>query len=360
MGDFCQGMLTGCTQIRGEFMLRACRIPLRHVLFAALAACLLSARGQSPGEAYPELHSPRFRITPLPGLSVQEGISRRDPSDVIKVGGQYYVWYTKVHNGPGVFMYPSGYSGSIWFATSPDGFHWTERAESVRTGTDSGFDGGGVFTPNILVARGKYFLFYTAVRTPIASDHPTAIGLAVASSPLGPWNKYPQNPVLVPSSDPAQFDSFRIDDACLLKRDGKFWLYYKGRQQGHTPLETKWGVAIATSPSGPYRKYSGNPVTTSGHEVLVWPDRNGVAALIGPVGPQKNTIQYAADGLHFSVISGIVSPPMAPGAWRPQAFTDTHDAEPIHWGISMRDGPNPYLVRFEYEYGTAVNMTPAR
>lgn len=313
-----------------------------------------NAPASGSAEDYPELQSPRFRILPAYGLGVEDGVARRDPSDVIKVGSKYYVWYTKIPNAPGVFMYPSGYSGTVWYATSPDGMHWKEQGESVGKGDRGAFDGEGVFTPNILVAHGKYYLFYTAVPSP-GADVPTAIGLATASSPDGPWVKVRNNPMLVPSKEPNRFDSFRVDDACLITRSGKYWLYYKGRQQGHTPAETKWGVAIAEHPTGPYTKSDANPVIGSGHEVLVWPDREGVVGLVGPTGPEKNTIQYAADGLHFKVISHFTSPPMAPGAYRPDAFTNARYARGIRWGIAMKNGPNPYLVQFEYESAASGN-----
>lgn len=297
----------------------------------------------------PELQSPQFRYRNLIGFGPQIGVSRRDPSDVIRAHGIYYVWYTKVTAGPGIFMYPSGYSGSIWYATSPDGFHWSERGQSLARGATNDFDSGGVFTPNILEAQGKFYLFYTAVRSPASASEQTALGVAEAPSPNGPWKKAGPAPVLVPSTDPDMFDSFRVDDTCLIVRQGSYWLYYKGRQQGHTPQETKWGVAIASAPEGPYRKSPANPVVPSGHEVLVWPDGGGVAALVGPTGPEKNTIQYAADGLHFQIVSHILDPPAAPGAYRKDGFRGGKRAPCIRWGIAMRGGRDPYLVRWEYE-----------
>jgi hypothetical protein len=323
-----------------------------------LAACICigesGAVGQTRTTEFPELQEPHFRISELVGLGEEDGICRRDPSDVIRVADTYYVWYTKVDRGPDVFQYPSGYSGEIWYATSPDGAHWREQGKALGTGDEAAFDSGGVFTPNILEARGSFYLFYTAVRSPVAADHPTVIGLAISHSPRGPWRKASVKPVLMPSEDTSQFDSFRIDDACLILREGKYWLYYKGRQVGHTPGETKWGVAIAEKPEGPYRKSSMNPVVGSGHEVLVWPDRHGVAALVGPTGPEKNTIQYAEDGLHFHVISHLTAPPMAPGAYRPDAFSGARNGHGIRWGIAMKNGQNPYLVRFEYETSGSI------
>lgn len=297
-----------------------------------------------------------FRYSSAEGIGHEKGMTRRDPSDVIKVGSKYYVWYTKTPHGG------SGYDATIWYATSRDGKRWTEHDEALARGGKGAWDEHSVFTPNILVANDKYYLFYTAVPEPFTNDKggpkgtKTAIGVAVSESPDGPWERSRHNPVLCPSNNKEDFDSHRVDDSCLLIRDGRYWLYYKGRQLSLTPSQTKMGVAIASKPEGPYVKSKHNPVIGSGHEVLVWPYREGVAALIGPTGPEKNTVQYAPDGVSFSVKTHIKNPPIAPGGYRPDAFTDTTCGKGMNWGISLRathgGRPSwPYLVRFECDLG---------
>ena len=70
--------------------------------------------------------------------------------------------------------------------------------------------------------------------------------------------------------------------------------------------------------------------------------------MIGPTGPEKNTIQYAPDGLRFSVKAHIRDAPKAPGGYRPDAFTNTAFGSGITWGIAMGSyGTWPYLVRFD-------------
>ena len=66
------------------------------------------------------------------------GIMRRDPSDVIRHGDHYYVWYTKVLKGKA--GYPGGWCGTVWYATSPDGENWTERGQAVDKGTEGAWD----------------------------------------------------------------------------------------------------------------------------------------------------------------------------------------------------------------------------
>ncbi|MEQ1828329.1 MAG: family 43 glycosylhydrolase [Pirellula sp.] len=233
---------------------------------------------------------------------------RRDPSDIIKVGSLYYVWYSKGAQA-------HGYDATIWYATSPDGHRWMEKGESLARGLVGSWDEQSVFTPNILEADRRYWLFYTAVAKPFINTGPgiskTAIGTAVSNSPDGPWEKLASNPVLKTSDNHDDFDSLRVDDACLIVRQNKYWFYYKGRQWDKSPAETKLGLAIADKPEGPYVKHSGNPVVPGNHEVLVWPQGNGVAALIGTVGPKSITrsILYAQDGLHFSKTHDVVDVP---------------------------------------------------
>ena len=297
--------------------------------------------------------------SPADHLGPEQGVMRRDPSDIIKVGGLYYVWYSR---GP----QPDGYNATVWYATSVDGHTWTERAEALARGPKGSWDEQSVFTPNILAAEKKYWLFYTAVPKPFTNRGPnitkTAIGIAVSDSPDGPWEKLETNPVLTASDDPADFDSLRVDDACLIVRGGKYWLYYKGRQWNNTPANTKLGVAIADQPEGPYAKNRNNPIVGGGHEVLVWPYGTGVVAMIniGPTGVGR-TLQYARDGLSFARMADLKHVPSAPGAYRPEAFTDSGKGKMIRWGVHIgrKKGCLPFLERFDYTWKVERTAEPS-
>jgi arylsulfatase A-like enzyme len=305
-----------------------------------LACCLDCARAKT------------YNISPAKGLGVEEVVMRRDPSDIIKVKDLYYVWYTR-HTNP---EEPSGYDATIWYATSPDGHTWTERGESLPRGPKGSWDEHSVFTPNILVAEGKYWLFYTAVPEPFINQGErstkTAIGLAVSDSPDGPWKKVDTNPVLKASDDHVAFDSHRVDDACLIVRDGKYWMYYKGRQWKKSPGQTKMGVAISDKPAGPYTKHAANPIIQGGHEVVTWPEGEGVTALIGKIGPRgiRNTLQHAPDGITFEKKRAFPHTIYAAGTYRPEAFTDSGEGRMPEWGLHI--GPKevrrlPFLERFD-------------
>ena len=134
-------------------------------------------------------------------------------------------------------------------------------------------------------------------------------------------------------------------------RGGKYWLYYKGRQLGKGPGATQLGLAIADKPQGPYVKVEGNAVIPGNHEVLVWPQGTGVAAMIGTTGPKAivRSIMYAEDGLHFSKTHNVIDVPHAAGAYRPEAFADSGLGKQIEWGVHIgkQRGSLPFLQRFD-------------
>ncbi len=280
------------------------------------------------------------------GIGVEKGVMRRDPSDIIKVGDLYYVWYSKGKIVP-------GYDATVWYATSTDGHRWTEKGMALAKGKPGSWEGASVFTPNILVAEGRYWLFYTGTSRKFGKgfNPDSKIGIAVSDSPDGPWERLATNPALKNSDNPADFDSHLVDDACLVVRDGKYWFYYKGRQQGKSPAQTQMGLAIADHPQGPYVRVEDNPVIPGNHEVLVWPQGKGVAAMIGTTGPAhiRNTVQYAEDGIHFSKTHDVKSGPWAGGAYRPEAFTQSGTGGSPKWGVEIgrAKGQLPFIHRFD-------------
>jgi hypothetical protein len=157
------------------------------------------------------------------------------------------------------------------------------------------------------------------------------------------------------SDNPDDFDSHLVDDACLIVREGKYWFYYKGRQMGKSPAQTQMGLAIADRPQGPYVKHAANPVIPGNHEVLVWPQGTGVAALIGTTGPKDitNSILYAEDGIHFTKTHTVKSGPWAGGAYRPEAFTQSGTGTIPQWGVEIgrAKGKLPFIHRFDVELG---------
>ena len=114
------------------------------------------------------------------GIGAEPGVMRRDPSDIIKVDELYYVWYSKG-------KIAAGYDATVWYATSKDGHKWTEKGMSLAKGKPGSWEGASVFTPNVLVAEGRYWLFYTGTSTEFRKGFSpdSKMGIAVSDSPKG-------------------------------------------------------------------------------------------------------------------------------------------------------------------------------
>ena len=298
----------------------------------------------------------KFRYMPIQGLGYEKGVVRRDPSCIIRADGLYYVWYTRAAPP----CPPVGHEratdtlpavpwdlADVWYAASEDGHLWEEQGPAVTRGPQGSYDERSVFTPDVLAHEGRYYLVYQVTTSPSYRCTPESIAIAWADAPDGPWTKSPA-PIVEPDESgevderahPEQatvkgtWDSLRVHDPALLFRENKYWLYYKGEGIGHSNMESKWGAAVADDPLGPYVKSPANPISNSGHEVMVWNYRGGVGGLVTRCGPEKDTIQFAADGLNFEIKSAVTAPPQAAGAYRVDEARNTEPLSGLNWGLS--------------------------
>ena len=338
-------------------------IPRDGKLSAASRRALERGYNQGP-EWYLE-----FNIEDLKGdFAYEEGVSRRDPSGIITVNDTMFVYYTKSTGktagfgtgDPEAKVFPWDKS-EVWYAFSTDGLDWQERGRVVGRGPAGAYDDRSVFTPEILVHEGKYILIYQTVKAPYSNRVKNQVGMAIADSHHGPFKKR-DAPVLSPSDDgewlgeedtrfkvtkQGSFDSQKVHDPTLMYFNDRFYLYYKGERMGERRTfggrEIKWGVAISDNLEGPYIKSEYNPITNSGHELAVWHYNGGIAALIITDGPERNTIQWAADGVNFEIMSHIKSGPPAAGLHR-NLDTEQGPLAALEWGLTHR------YVSYDWQY----------
>ncbi|QDU91263.1 Glycosyl hydrolases family 43 [Pirellulimonas nuda] len=320
-----------------------------------------------------------FKYSRLGGIGKDAAVSRRDPSKVIRVGGKYYVYYTRRKTAlPPVGL--SNYTDAtpddvpawdwdladIYYATSTDGFDWQEQGAAVKRSRQAGYADRSLSTPDILCFGGKYYLYFQAFtgRFSQAAGDRSDVGMAWADSPDGPWRMIGR-PVIKPGPSGA-WDASAIHDPYPIVYNGQIWMYYKSdvwlEDPRGAPVESlvdaepragrdihrMHGVAIADAPEGPFRKSPLNPISNSGHETTLFPYRAGVASIIIRDGPERNTIQYAPDGLNFQIVAHVERPPVAGGPYCADAFTDSGDGRGVAWGLSHIVGSgNGFLVRFD-------------
>ncbi len=313
-----------------------------------------------------------FTESELKGFEPEEGVHRRDPSSVILVDGLYYVYYTKSY-GPHVGFHSGDLNAKVfpwdhsevWYATSKDGYSWEEQGLVLSRGEPGSYDDRSVFTAEILKYDGGYYLVYQTVQHPYVNRSIECIAIAKSASPKGPFVKS-EAPILMPTQDgvwkgeednrfavekKGSFDSHKVHDPLLFHYRNKFYLYYKGEPMGEEVFmggrETMWGVAIADNIMGPYVRSEYNPITNSGHETCLWKYKEGIAAFLRTDGVEKNTLQFAEDGVNFEIKSVIKGGPEASGPYRADEIgDDPHDG--MRWGLSHNvDREWGYIIRFD-------------
>jgi len=309
-----------------------------------------------PAGKHPELNIAYYLRHSLDGF--EDSITFRDPTSPIKVGDTFHIWYSRTWGSPPVGQEEGSQESyqdlrnkwkriyswdyvSIWHATSKDGYHWEEQGMALEPGPTGSYDDRCVFTPDILVDNGRYYLYYQVAKSPhVYKDGPHQIAVAWADSPDGPWHKS-EAPVLYPTGQRGDFDGRKVHDPCLIKKGGKYWLYYKGDgdytydYQFGEYFDIGWGVAIADHPEGPFTRSPLNPIVCGGHEVMIFPYKSGVCAMVRQ-GPELHTLQYAKDRLNFEVKSHLLDVPHAGAFVRHGNFADIDEypAKPPTWGLA--------------------------
>jgi len=322
-------------------------VPGLHTNYPASEENLSEAmrRNNTYDSEYPmenELYT-TFKYTELKGFDYNGGdgtISRRDPSKIIFENGKYYVWYTHRHT----VCPPIGSKNAaqcddktpstdwdlaeIWYATSSDGFTWEEQGVAVPRPPKPQIGHRSVSTPDILKYNGKYYLYYQSFNEPSGLRGDLCpVSMSYSDSPDGPWT--PCGKAVVETGKKGEWDEHIIHDPFPLVHDSKIYMYYKS---GFNHRDAG-GLAISDSPDGPFEKHPLNPVLNSGHEVSLFPFREGVAAMVIKAGNEHNTIQYAADWVNFKIASFVNLMPNAPAGFIPDAFTDSGNGRGILWGL---------------------------
>ena len=325
-------------------------------------------------------------------VSYEKGVIRRDPTMVLQIDGLYFTWYSKSvgktygfdTGDPDKKVFPWDKT-EIWYATSEDGWDWKEQGVAVTWGPQGTYDDRSVFTPEVLAHEGKYYLVYQCIQAPYVHRSFNTVGMSVADNPRGPWKRL-EAPILEPAMDgewlgdeddrfaakkQGSFDSQKVHDPTLMYYRDKFYLYYKGERMGERNTsggrEIRWGVAIADQPEGPYVKSEYNPITQSGHELCVWHYKGGIAMASSWDGPERQTLQYAPDGINFEIMSYVNWVPTAMGLVTTHD-NDKHPTEALSWGLHHLTHTYPgepwwtgdnYLSRFSFtpNKNTMANST---
>ena len=285
-----------------------------------------------------ELKTTKVRMSPAHGL-IGNGAWRNDPSNILKIGDKYHVWYARFPaRGSGFpskeewneICFRPNYT-QIWMATSEDGHHWAEYGQVLPLSKPHAWHERCPHAPYVVPWNGKYYLFFSAYKGPRSYQRPGEkhIGLAVADQPEGPYKHVQDTPILSPSPDPKALDHYLIDDPCVIRREGKFWLYYKGRD---LKLRRCWVfVAASEKITGPFIRAQAKPVSNANwHTACLWPHAEGVAGIV-----ESACLAYSLDGLNFRLGAKIPRDLSNNSVYCPDVLDDAQKGGGITWGMCM-------------------------
>ncbi len=130
----------------------------------------------------------------------------------------------------------------------------------LRPGPKGSWDDDAIEAADALEDLGTYYLYYHAMGTLSTKQYEYQLGVATATSPMGPFKKHGDNPIL-PIGPKGSWDEGATACAMVLKEgDKKYYMWYwamnADKPWGHEAV----GLAFAEHPLGPWKKYEGNPI----------------------------------------------------------------------------------------------------
>ncbi|GAB3650774.1 hypothetical protein GCM10028791_18450 [Echinicola sediminis] len=149
-----------------------------------------------------------------------------------------------------------------YVADQPEGPFVFSDVAIKGTGEDT-WDKYAPHNPEIAKVGDKYVLIYIANTDYRQPPHPgnQRIGMAIADSPYGPWEKVGKDGLILGFDDPEKWNYQSRNGAVnpvFMERDGEFLLYFKST--GKEGL--KYGLAISDKLEGPY-EITDQPVTSN-------------------------------------------------------------------------------------------------
>ena len=292
-----------------------------------------------------------------------ESLNLGEPS-VLKQDGVYKMWY----------LGSSGTFPRIGLAESTDGISWSRYSGNpVLIGGGTGaWDWGGVGGPSVLLENDTLRMWFHGG----GEGTPIRIGHAVSSDGVH-WTKRAVNPVLDVGL-PNSWDQTEITGPHVLKTDGEYMMWYRGRSGGKLQI----GLALSTDGLN-WEKDSGNPVMARnagqwdeyvGSPYVLY--SNGLfemwyMGISGSLSKWKIGYANSTDGIHWNRYNGNpILNAGPPGSWdsfevlHPNVIRDdgsgtykmwyTGDNDNIHYKIGYaesadglnwnKDSSNPVLV----------------
>jgi beta-xylosidase len=201
---------------------------------------------------------------------------------------------------------------------SNDLVHWTHAGDAFAARPAWATPTAGVWAPDIRRLAGRYVLYYTVTDTTLNAGEDSAIGVATAPTPLGPWTDSGA-PLVAPRAAPGGGWLWTFDPAQLTDARGRSWLYYGSYFATQVTIDNRYEGAYVVRRGGWYYLFASAANCcagpTTGYSVFAgrsrepagpFTDRDGVSLLASRVGGtpviQQNGNRWIGTG-HNAIVT---------------------------------------------------------
>lgn len=232
--------------------------------------------------------------------------------------GKIHVFYSRWPKTGGAWLVNSEIAHAV--ADHPEGPYELRGTILSGRGTDF-WDAHSIHNPSVYRVDGKYVLMYIGNDTTKAQHwrknapqgNSQRVGMAVADSPYGPWERK-DAPMIEVDPDSMAWDGYCTVNPSFLKHpNGEYWIYYRAWDRNNDDRR-KTGVAFAKELTGPYVKYEGNPV---------------INKFDGVDGQTEDPVMFQYKGKFHCVIRD-----MGNWDWLSSLYLESEDG--LHWSFPKR------------------------
>jgi len=209
--------------------------------------------------------------------------------------GKYHLFYSRWPSKLGHIAWVTHSEVAHAVSDTPFG-PWTYHDVALPARGTNFWDGSCTHNPTILHIGKKFYLYYMGnygdgvVKTPLNWTHRNRqrIGVAVADSPAGPWQRF-DKPIVDISSDTNAPDALLTSNPSVaLRPDGGVLMVYKAvAMKRAAPFggPVSHLVATADSPTGPFTKHPGEVFGAKGvmfaaEDPFIWRDTDRYWAVV--------------------------------------------------------------------------------
>lgn len=247
-----------CPMLRREVLKGAAILPI-----ASWLSCRATA--DTKPEAYPEQAISNFcrRLKPIGRILELEDYYVWCNTPIADDDGKIHVFYSRWPSRKGMGGWINSCEIAHAVADSPEGPYTTVDIPLAPRGKGY-WDATTCHNPHIQRVGDTFYLFYMGNSNGKTSTK--RIGLATAKSLEGPWIR-PDQPLLEPGVEGSWDDHCTTNPSYIAHPNGESWLYYKSwntadytNGSGRIRGNRKYGLAVAHSIDGPYKRHAENPL----------------------------------------------------------------------------------------------------